>query len=64
MIKTFKLEMKRHTTVKPSYMLSTLNKKKKQNKTKQNKNKITVNKYQSHLPVRTVTIKILRNQCT
>jgi len=53
MIKNLILEMKRHKTVKPSYICYQPRQPQK-----------AVSKYQSHLPIRAVTIKIISNQCT
>ena len=53
MIKNMKLEMKCHKTVKPSYVYYQPRQQKK-----------AMNKYQSHLPARTVHIKKLGNQHT
>ena len=53
MIKNLKLEVKRHKTVKPSYIYCQPRQQQK-----------AVNKYQSHLPAETESIKKLSNQRT
>jgi len=53
LIKNLKLEMKRHITLKPSYVCY-----------QPRQQQEAVNKYQLHLPLTTVTIKIISNQRT